>query len=255
MDPCDECKQCEEKIIEYFSKFVETVIEDSEEQRRILNTFEILSNSLIDKINLVLEDISLFIKNKNVYCKREFDDLTRHLNALNNELAFTRKKMDIDSLTGLFNRKALDEHLEQIIRLNALSSSANIQHTSMIMLDIDHFKNINDMYGHLVGDEVLVEVSRIILKVFSRKTDLAFRYGGDEFAIVIQDTTLKKAVALAEEVRLLIEQSKIGKSQVQLTVSQGVAEYYIEININQWIKRVDNILYRSKHIGRNIVEY
>jgi diguanylate cyclase (GGDEF)-like protein len=119
------------------------------------------------------------------------------------------------------------------------------------MLDIDHFKKFNDAYGHPVGDEVIKMVSRTI-KSMIRATDRAFRYGGEEFALVLPETSVENGALLAERIRRQIEANRSVKGLV-ITISIGVGGVNISETPEAFIKRVDGALYEAKETGRNRV--
>lgn len=161
-----------------------------------------------------------------------------------------------DGLTGLDNRRHFMERLRQ-----ELERSRRYGHPlSLIMLDLDHFKRVNDEYGHLVGDEVLRRVAGI-LRENTRKTDVAGRYGGEELVIALPESDLLPAVELAEKLRLLIAELVIGpESGLQnITASFGVVAYHpghdtdMDLVLDELLKQVDIALYRAKEAGRNRV--
>ncbi len=162
---------------------------------------------------------------------------------------------ETDPLTGIFNRRKLDNILDGYVKL-ALRYNMPL---SLIMFDIDHFKEINDNYGHQIGDNILIELANLI-KTNLRETDFFARFGGEEFMILMPETNLIYAKAKAESLRKLIEEN-VFKYIYRLTCSFGVVEYGGKDNfgntqdiINSFIKRVDNALYRAKENGRNRVE-
>jgi diguanylate cyclase (GGDEF)-like protein len=121
----------------------------------------------------------------------------------------------------------------------------------ILILDIDHFKAVNDTYGHIVGDQILVDVSELVRRN-TRATESLYRYGGDEFVLLAEQTALDAAVTLAEKLRSQIEK-QIFAAGVQLTVSIGVAELQHGEDNEGWLGRVDAALYRAKGRGRNQV--
>ena len=157
------------------------------------------------------------------------------------------KAASIDKLTTLINRQALDEIIsrekERVMRYH--------HPLSLIMFDIDHFKMINDTYGHLVGDSVLREVA-VLAKANLRTADSLGRWGGEEFMIVLSETSTEEACLVAEKLRCLFErQNFIGIKE--LTASFGVTEYNNGDNIDRFIQRVDDALYAAKQAGKNRV--
>lgn len=154
---------------------------------------------------------------------------------------------DLDPLTNLKNRRSLKDQLKSEIRYN----KNNIQKSSLLILDLDHFKNVNDLYGHTEGDRVLVKFSKM-LKSIVRETDSVYRYGGEEFIIIANNTRLENAGMLAEHIRKVTERTvKIDKKSV--TVSIGVAEVNKEDTDISWLHRADHALYRAKGANRNQV--
>ena len=156
-----------------------------------------------------------------------------------------------DELTGLYNRR----HVLELLEYEKNRSSRGGGLFCLAMLDIDHFKNVNDTHGHLTGDTVLRAVATMINKTL-RNTEFCGRYGGEEFLIVLAQTDIKGALIGAERVRTNIENilfPDIG-SDFKVTVSIGLSEYQIREDIDKIIARADEALYRAKNGGRNRVE-
>jgi diguanylate cyclase (GGDEF)-like protein len=150
-----------------------------------------------------------------------------------------------DSLTGIFNRRYFSEFLH-----NEIIRSERYKRTfSLIMLDIDFFKSINDNYGHDVGDIILQELAGIVNKSI-RKSDLFARVGGEEFAVVAVETSLDSAILLAEKIRLNVEQNVFSRD-LKITISLGISQYSDKDDTNTIFKRADNALYKAKGNGRN----
>ncbi len=158
------------------------------------------------------------------------------------------KKLSItDQLTGIYNRVKFAEALtDEINRLKRYNSGLSI-----IMFDIDHFKNVNDIFGHDVGDEVLKKLSNLVNE-YIRDTDIFSRWGGEEFMILLPHTKITDASNLANRIREKIE-NKYFKGPNTVTCSFGVTEYTIDDTEESYTKRVDEALYKSKHSGRNMV--
>ncbi len=152
-----------------------------------------------------------------------------------------------DAMTGVLNRGQLPPALalarERAIRGQELSS--------LVMVDIDHFKSVNDTYGHQVGDTVILQVVEI-LRTRLRKLDLIFRYGGEEFLVLLSAAPTSKACQVCEELRRLIE-SSVNIGERVITASFGVAEINVNESSEGWIARADQALYESKCAGRNRV--
>lgn len=163
----------------------------------------------------------------------------------NSRLYEETKKFSLhDPLTGLANRRLMDIMIEKsLARVRRFKTSL-----SVIMLDIDHFKKYNDTYGHTAGDNLLVQVAKLILKM-TRQIDLAVRYGGEEFLVLLPETELTRASEVAERIRKTVE----GKTVV--TISLGVSSYHKGIEKEEdLIKKADEALYKAKQKGRNRVE-
>ena len=153
----------------------------------------------------------------------------------------------IDPLTGVGNRRALTENVDKVL----MSHKRKQARSSLISFDIDHFKTINDSYGHLAGDRLLVAITEIICGRI-RATDNLYRQGGEEFVIVAMDTSQDIAAKLAEELRMLIEQSNLHNEQ-GITISFGVAELGDGETQQDWLNRADAAMYHAKVSGRNTV--
>jgi diguanylate cyclase (GGDEF)-like protein len=159
-----------------------------------------------------------------------------------NDLKDLNFAIETDGLTGIANRRSFDIALEKLI-------SSEIPF-SLILLDIDHFKSVNDTYGHLIGDDVLRFLAKIMLDL-SREEDLCFRYGGEEFGVIVKSGNTEFAKNVAERLRTTVEnlQSPTGK---HITISLGVASYpKHEKEVKQLISNADKALYESKVKGRN----
>ena len=163
------------------------------------------------------------------------------------ENAFLKNQVTIDHLTGLKNRYYLDKFAKDKILLLEKSGKS----TSMIILDIDFFKSVNDDFGHDKGDEVLQELARKLETTF-RKEDSVTRLGGEEFIILLYDSNLKTAEHLAERTRRIVELTDFGLKR-PLTISLGVAEKQPGESFNELYKRADDALYTAKAMGRNQV--
>ncbi|MCC2617952.1 diguanylate cyclase [Aestuariibacter halophilus] len=157
----------------------------------------------------------------------------------------------VDGLTGLYNRRFWEEQFN----LEYKRSKRAGHPASLIMLDIDHFKRVNDTYGHPGGDDVIKMLARIIKKSV-RETDVCGRYGGEEFAILLPDTTAKQARIVAERIRKLAEHVPVEHEEhtIVFTVSLGIAE--LQDSYQQplvWLEKADQALYEAKESGRNRV--
>ncbi len=158
-----------------------------------------------------------------------------------------------DSLTGLHNRRYLSTHLDSVMERMRDSEKP----VSLLMIDVDHFKRVNDTYGHGVGDEVLHEIGQQILRNI-RGFDLAARYGGEEFAVVMPDTPVEVALGVAERLceKMASEPVHVtgSKDRIRVTLSIGVAvSEGLDETAKNLLKRADEALYEAKRAGRNQV--
>lgn len=152
----------------------------------------------------------------------------------------------IDDLTKLNNRKSYNENIKRLLSEYQRYKTP----FSMVIYDIDNFKQINDSYGHAVGDKVLVEMSALI-KSYIRETDYIFRIGGEEFAILFTQTKIAKAKSVSEKIRASVENNLNVIKDKKITISLGVSEIKPEDKENTIFKRVDELLYKSKASGKN----
>lgn len=154
-----------------------------------------------------------------------------------------------DMLTGLANRRVFDDRIKGMIK----SSRRYKRPLTMLSMDLDHFKEINDTHGHLIGDEVLKSVAEV-LNGAVRSTDLLVRMGGDEFLLVLDDTDGKCAIILAERLCKAVDSLNIRSGDgLKMGVSIGVAQLKDSENLTQWLERTDDILYHAKDQGRSRV--
>lgn len=177
---------------------------------------------------------------------------SREIILLQEELEQERKRASTDPLTGLTNRRAFTEALSQ-----AAMAANGPGELTLLMADIDHFKQVNDTHGHLIGDRVI----RFLAQVLQQNTkgkDLAARYGGEEFIVMLANTGLRGAEVVAESIRAAVADAKLVRSDNkqplgQITVSLGVAAYHPGEDPLETVNRADQALYRSKQKGRNKV--
>ena len=180
-------------------------------------------------------------------------ELASRLDALRAELEAARSEAATDALTGLFNRGAFDEQLEREVDLSLLFRTDR----ALLMLDIDHFKRVNDERGHRFGDEVLRRVADVLARCFMRKDDYIARYGGEEFAIVLREVNEHTARQLAERALHALRELEIAVDDwppIGVTASIGVAQLRDGESPPEWVERADRALYRAKNGGRDRVE-
>lgn len=181
--------------------------------------------------------------------------LARLLQIFSNQL-YLLSRNELDGLTGLHNRQAFDERIKRLVlsagrpdrRAHPVASAPD---NCLALLDIDHFKMVNDKYGHLYGDEVLVQFARIMGRAF-RHQDMLFRYGGEEFAVVLVGIVADAAVPVLDSFRRTLEAHEYPQIGCK-TVSVGVADISPGESVDTIINRADKALYHAKQNGRNQV--
>ena len=161
--------------------------------------------------------------------------------------AFLEQMATTDPLTEVGNRRSLEEKL--LITIDRLHRSP-AQTSSIIVIDIDFFKRINDRYGHSCGDRVLKRFAQVVGKRI-RKTDMLYRYGGEEFVVLLENTKIGEARELADELRQEIADSRWPAPDLKVTLSAGAAEYNGSETAYEWIERADMAMYDAKAQGRN----
>ena len=151
----------------------------------------------------------------------------------------------IDKLTNIYNRRMLDDFLKTEIEI----ANRHNEDLSLIIVDIDHFKIVNDTFGHLAGDNLLTSISKIILENI-RNTDIFGRYGGEEFLIICRKTTKENAFVLAEKLRILIKEFKFDEIGHK-TISLGISDFQKSDTVETLFKKADTALYEAKNTGRD----
>jgi diguanylate cyclase (GGDEF)-like protein len=176
--------------------------------------------------------------------------MIRHVNLLYRQLTTENRRLAraamVDPLTGVANRRAFDVHIEGLVGSAVL-----------LIIDIDHFKNYNDLEGHRAGDDCIRRVARALAANVLRSEDLIARYGGDEFAAILHDIDLDDAIHVAERIRRAVSDLAIpaGEAGGTITVSIGVAAFLPGEDTSELVRRADEALYRAKSEGRNRVAF
>ncbi len=253
----------------------QVVVEEHEETRiasdhmgRMRAAVESNSTDLIKREALaVVSVMEQLMEHRKERQRQQFAVLADKLKHLGRELEDARRESALDPLTGLANRKAFDEYITRSIELHSLLG----QPASLMMIDVDNFKDINDSHGHPAGDIALRQIANVLSRTFLRRVDFVCRYGGDEFAVILQETRLANAQLLAERLRRQVQELRVlapvddeGSEAVGMddgnpaaapmpTVSIGVAELTVGDDAVAWVKRADSALYQSKRAGRDTV--
>jgi diguanylate cyclase len=214
-----------------------------------LKTAENEANLKSILVEIILETTQLAESSK--ILKDQLDNTNKEMEQLRNELTHVRVAANTDGLTGLLNRRAFDEALIELVK------NATTKNACLAILDIDHFKRVNDSFGHLIGDKVIKYFATLLTKHAAEHHYVA-RYGGEEMAIIMPDTTLTEAFNLIEQIRKVLDKSQLkhkGETETigKVTVSAGIASLKAVDTAYTFTERADNALYRAKETGRNKV--
>jgi len=181
------------------------------------------------------------------------EDSQGEVRRLSDDLNRLREDALVDALSGLLNRRCFERKLQRF----AEQSGSGAGCLSLILLDIDCFKQINDLYGHPLGDRVITAVGRVIRQCVGTQGTSA-RYGGDEFAVLLPHWTTETAMVMAQSIRLRVQEERIRRRQGEesigtVTISAGVATLRHEADASWLVEQADSALYASKRAGRNRV--
>jgi len=205
-----------------------------------------------EAVDELLAETRLAINNGELLTER-LNTAMVEVNKLKKELEQSKREAKTDTLTGLANRKAFDDLVNKVTQ-DADGSGLDV---CLLFCDLDHFKEINDKHGHLVGDQVLKVIANT-LKDSVKGRDLVARYGGEEFSIILLNTSLQNAKGLADNIRQEVSSKRIQRKDTQealgqITLSFGVARYVPSEGVESFMQRADRALYMSKRKGRNCV--
>lgn len=216
-----------------------------------ITNFKVAHQKLFTIAVALEENTQLFSKNLQSH-SQEVQELSEKISQLEDELQKVRMESKEDFLTKLYNKRALDEHLglkeEEFTRYG--------HNFAIVMFDLDHFKNINDTFGHEAGDAVLTAFAKI-LKKECRSVDIVGRFGGEEFLAILSETDTKGGAIFAEKVRQHVQKSRFmyKGERIEVTVSAGVSERSRHASCQNVINSADEYLYKAKKDGRNQVAY
>jgi diguanylate cyclase (GGDEF)-like protein len=199
---------------------------------------------------LTQKELLRIIYNKWIdFIKEEGNRISKINEELLTKTTKLEKKASMDFLTKLYNREKFNSFLDY--EINKIKRYKE-QYLSLLIVDIDYFKYVNDTHGHLVGDSVLQEIGKI-LSVCSRDSDIVARWGGEEFVVMLPQTNIDQAVLVAEKLRATVEKHKFDTVK-HVTCSIGVSQFHKNEDKETLFKRTDKALYKAKHNGRNKVE-
>jgi diguanylate cyclase (GGDEF)-like protein len=189
--------------------------------------------------------------------KRAYELRIRELNermaSLRQSLVSAREEMKRDTLTGAFNRGAFDTAIAQSLNLNFILN----QPVTVVFVDLDNFKSVNDTYGHAAGDQVLRSIGDCLSRAFIRKSDLVARFGGDEFAVILSDTKAANSSTLLKRFMEYVADITVpyADEDVRVSCSVGYTEIVSGDTVESLTQRVDGALYAVKAAGRNDIRF
>jgi len=250
------------EIIDILTKaMMDLGVENQNYNERIYKQTENIEKlTLLDNIKAIksaikeeVSQIRASIIEKQETDNRQITTLSKKVSTLETQLKKAESESLKDGLTGIYNRLAFDNHIKNKVEMNAIGRSP----FSLLMIDIDDFKKINDAYGHQVGDRVILAVVQKFL-AFIRTDDFPARYGGEEFAIVLSGATLRNAVKKGKQIckalaatRYSVSNADDNDQYLNITVSVGVAYAHKDDTVETVIRRADNALYQAKQAGKN----
>lgn len=233
-------------------------IKSREETRHvplIIMVNESRTQTMLKALELGINDYLLLPIDTNEMMARVKTQIRRkkYQDALRSSYEKTISRSVTDALTGLYNRHFMDMHLNNLVR----QSNKHGRPLTMMLIDVDHFKPVNDTYGHDVGDEVLAGLAQVIVKSI-RTADLAARFGGEEFVVLLPETDLLSASVVTDRIRQMTEMTPFHVNHdintLNVTVSIGAAQLKNGESGAELLKRADEALYKAKHAGRNQVQ-
>lgn len=248
-----------ESVWAFVRAFHHFAIEEQEENRQVTDAFERLQAAVQDgstdrlkrEAIATVSTLDQVLQSRRKRNADQFTALAAQLRHATRELEDARRLSTLDPLTELPNRKAFDDYVTRTIELHTLVQ----QPTCLLLVDVDDFKTVNDTLGHQAGDDALRAVARALSRTFLRKNDFVCRFAGDEFAAVLQETTLAAAVSVAERLRRTLRDILNARPEsaprLEFSVSIGLAQVEIGDSATSWFERADRSLYAAKAAGRD----
>ncbi|MDT3778386.1 GGDEF domain-containing protein [Nitrospira sp. MA-1] len=244
-------------LCEFTNIMGRTFVEDQETDQQVSNHLGQLRTAIEDgslqdvkqALLAVVEGISALVDERKERQQQRLESLGEKLRVVEEELGGARKLMTLDALTQLYNRGALDLQLERTAGMSFFSGTL----ACILMVDVDHFKHVNDTYGHPAGDVVLQQLAKRLVSTFPRKTDFIARYGGEEFCVLLQGAGEELSQRLGERLLDAVRREEFSYQDITIpvTASIGLAELLPGETVFSWIERADRALYRAKDNGRN----
>jgi diguanylate cyclase len=205
--------------------------------------------ALTETISAIGETFAL---QKKIY-EEKINELNERMSGLRQDLVAVREEMKRDPLTDVYNRRGFDTAIAQSLNMRFILSQA----FTLVMIDLDGFKTINDRYGHAAGDVVLRAVGDALARSFSRKNDLIARYGGDEFAVILSDTSLENSKQLIGRLIQYVTAIAVPNAphDVHPGCSVGFTDIAVDDTVETLVNRADRVLYEAKAEGGNLFRY
>lgn len=241
-------------INELLSNLDHWIASTSQKQHSLHTGLQAIQDSTQQDSSVIQEMIPELqaLMNETHHLKKQVIQSSEQVRLLKQELERNASMAKTDELTGIPNRRGFNEIIENL----SIEAQQKQSSFAVILLDIDHFKNINDTFGHLIGDSVLRYIARLLHKETKGRDSIA-RFGGEEFVILLPDTQHDSAMQVANNIRKKIESHplkiKSDQKSMQITISAGVAMYQMGEPTEQLLHRVDQRLYKAKTSGRNRV--
>ena len=248
--PEDDLEKIFDNMLKNKTEYI-IIVDNKNHPLGVANLYDLYETVIKLKIRNIGLNISLIEEKSSMEKDNVIKNLIKEIDTLN-------AQSTIDALTGLYNvrffNKVIDEEVERAIRYN--------YNMSIMFMDLDHFKNVNDIYGHDCGNFILHEIGKLLNNSSDnisilRKSDIAIRYGGEEFLVICPNTKKEQAYILAERIRKTIEKKSFfyEKNIINITISIGVSEYKPSSKkaISDTIKESDSAMYEAKRMGRNKV--
>jgi diguanylate cyclase len=233
--------------------------EDQQDDAKVSGTLGRLSEAVdhagtqdIRKLALdAIREVNVVLASRKERQQKQVAEMSARLENLGSQLEVARRESTTDALTHLFNRRAFDDQLPRVSELARLRGCQ----AALLIIDLDHFKKVNDTWGHPAGDAVIRVLAHECIRVFKRKGDFVARYGGEEVVVLLTDLQPVEAVAQADKLREVLATTPISWEDaiLQVTCSIGVAAWKPDEPPPQWLGRADAALYHAKESGRNRV--
>lgn len=246
-----------EVIADLTERLATTLIEDRASDRTLSEQVARLrAASALDSVEALRQEVSSvtgllerLAEERNRSLREQLVALDRKVAALSEELQEVKREGSLDGLTRVFNRGAFDRAFRRMHRLGAVSSDPS----SLVIVDLDHLKQINDQYGHQAGDEAIRVFADQLVRTFPRRSDFVARYGGDEMVAILPRTPLRDSARLANRFLEGVRSTQVtaGGHSFTITASVGLAEMRVGEEAESWLERADRALYEAKAGGRD----